>query len=292
MQPLPHLRDDPRDVGRSGAHLRDSVLRIALVHVGSDHLDPRPVRWRTPALDGAAPQHLAAAHASISGDLARHSGLADARLAHEQHEPAPPPAHVLDGRAQFLDLPPATDEDAGRQALERIRLARRWLGARRRGRDCRQRLPDRRCGRRPVLGRLGEQPQDQCLQRLWHLWVVPGRCDRRVVEVLGHDRQCVVAEEGRPTSHHLVEHRAQGIEVAAGIGGPAQGLLRRHVGDRPDHHALDGEARTVERNGQTEVAELRRAVSREPHVARFQVPVDDALRVGVLEGLANLDRDA
>ena len=51
------------------------------------------------------------------------------------------------------------------------------------------------------------------------------------------------------------------------------------------------QARLVERDGQAEVAELGGAVRGQPDVAGLEVAVDDAVRVGVLQRLADLIGD-
>ena len=42
--------------------------------------------------------------------------------------------------------------------------------------------------------------------------------------------------------HHLVQHRAEGEDVAAPVGRPPFDLLGRHVCDRPEHGARGGDA--------------------------------------------------
>ncbi len=106
--------------------------------------------------------------------------------------------------------------------------------------------------------------------------------------MLRDDADGVVAEERRPARHHLVEHRAERVEIAARVGRAAEGLLRRHVGDGADHHPLHGHARAVDGDGEAEVAEGGVAVGVEPDVAGLEVAVDDAATVGVLERQAHL----
>jgi hypothetical protein len=112
------------------------------------------------------------------------------------------------------------------------------------------------------------------------------------VKVLRDDRDGVVAEERRSARHHLVEHRAERVEVAARLGRTAERLLRRHVRDRADDHALERQARAIAGDREAEVAELRRAVGHEPHVGRLDVAVDDAAGVRVLERATQLVGDA
>jgi len=192
-----------------------------------------------------------------------------------------------------VDLGLPADEDPSRHAVEGVHVVcLAGCGCLRRGGRHRFEKLANLAGARGPLGRvLLEQPEDQGLQALRDLWVVPRGCDGRGVDVLRDDRHRVVTEKRRPARQHLVEGGAQGVEVAAGVRWAAQGLLRRHVGHRAHHHPLLGEPGTVEGEGQAEVAEARRAVGREPDVAGLQVPVYHAARVGVLEGVAELGGD-
>ena len=96
------------------------------------------------------------------------------------------------------------------------------------------------------------------------------------VDVLRDHAHRIVAQEGRPARQHLIDHAAQGVEVAARIRLPSEGLLRRHVGDRAEHHAFHRQPRAIESDGEAEVAELGGAVLGEPDVAGLEIAVDDA----------------
>ena len=162
-----------------------------------------------------------------------------------------------------------------------------WIGVDGRAvEDAAQLLRDVLRRRRALVRRLREQAQDQRLERLRALGVVPRRGDGRRVDVLADHADGVVAEERRPAGHHLVEHRAERVEVAARVGRAAERLLGRHVGDGADHHALHRHARAVEGDGEAEVAERGVAVGVEPDVAGLEVAVDDAAAVRVRERLA------
>ncbi len=82
--------------------------------------------------------------------------------------------------------------------------------------------------------------------------------------------------------------------VHVGVG---DGLLRRHVGRRPDRHAgrcsPEGAAIAggVERLGDSEVGDHRRA-ARHENVVRLDVAVDDVVTVRVGERARNLSQDA
>ena len=101
----------------------------------------------------------------------------------------------------------------------------------------------------------------------------------------------VVADERRPAGDQLVEHAAERVEVGARRRLAAERLLRRHVGDGADEHAVHRQARLLEGDGEAEVADLRRAVGGEPDVAGLEVAVDDAVLVGVREPAADALRD-
>ena len=93
----------------------------------------------------------------------------------------------------------------------------------------------------------------------------------------------VVPEERRPAGHHLVEHRAEGVEVGAGVRSTPQRLLGRHIGDCTDHHAVRGHAAAVQGHRQAEVAQHRRPFGSKPDVAGLEVAVDDAVLVRVVQ---------
>jgi len=87
--------------------------------------------------------------------------------------------------------------------------------------------------------------------------------------MLADDGHRVVPQEGGAARHHLVEHAPQGVEVGPGCHLPAGGLLGGHVGHRAYHHALLGQAGTVQGQGQAKVADLGHAIGSQPDVARL-----------------------
>ena len=143
----------------------------------------------------------------------------------------------------------------------------------------------------PVVRRLRKQPQDRRVGTRRDLGPVARGRDRRRAEVLADDRDCVVAGKRRLAGQQLVEHRAERVEVRAGVGGAAERLLGRQVGDRADEHPLDRSPRAAIGRGEAEVAEPGGSVVAEPDVGGLEVAVDDAARVRVLERPADVDRD-
>jgi hypothetical protein len=92
----------------------------------------------------------------------------------------------------------------------------------------------------------------------------------------------------------LVEHDAEGVEVGAAVEFFAQRLFGRHVVDGAGDAALAGDADAALTHREAEVDELDRgaalAVGVED-VGGLEVAVDEAVLVGVAEGLADLGRD-
>lgn len=115
------------------------------------------------------------------------------------------------------------------------------------------------------------------------------------VPVTDQDRPRVVEVERRGPGGDLVQHAAEGVEVAAVVDVVAADLLRRHVvrgahGDAGTGES-GGEADVVPESGYAEVADLHRAVA-EPHDVRgLQIPVHDALLVGVRQSGGRLLAD-
>ena len=87
--------------------------------------------------------------------------------------------------------------------------------------------------------------------------------------------------ERQPTVEHLIENDAERKDVAAGIEGPRQRLLRRHVLRRAEKHVRSREGRTARGErarqvlGQAEIDDLRTA-RRNDDVLRFDVAVDNS----------------
>jgi hypothetical protein len=157
--------------------------------------------------------------------------------------------------------------------------------------DCLQRLPHLRGAARALRGVLLQQAQDQGFEAGRAVRPVPGRRDRRRVQVLADDRHRLVAHERRPAADHLVQHGAEAVEVRLGRDLAAHRLLRRHVVHGADHHPRLRQPRTVHGDREAEVADHRPAVLGEPDVAGLEVAVDDALRVREFQTQASLRCD-
>ncbi len=102
---------------------------------------------------------------------------------------------------------------------------------------------------------------------------------------------------GHAPGQQFVEHDADGVDIAPSIDQrriPGD-LLRAHVGQRADQLPFAClqcfGRRRFEKSGDAEVEHLRLAQAIDQDVARFDVAVDDAPLVRVLEGVANPRRE-
>ena len=141
-------------------------------------------------------------------------------------------------------------------------------------------------GRVALLGLLGQQLDDDRLERPGHVGDELVERLRRVVHLLVGDGHRVVAAERRPAGDHLVQHDAERVEVAARIGLRALGLLGREVGGRAHHRADLGEVLLggrVHRPGDAEVGDLHLPAGADEDVGRLDVAVHDAVAVGEAE---------
>ncbi len=290
---IAQLGDDAGDLRRARSELPGEADGIRIADVGADRLGPGPVRGRALALVTAAPMDPRALHPGVGGQFLRRARLADPRLPDQQDQAAGSGSRLVDGGAQLAELLLAADEDAAGEAVEGVRLVLgRGAGQGRGQVDRLELVADLGGVRGAVLRSLGEQPQDERLERRGHVGAQPRGRHWHRAQVLAHDRDGVVARERRLAGEHLVEKGTERVEVGARVGRPAQRLLGRQVGDGPDQGALAlGAGAALAGQGEPEVAEPRALVLAQPHVRRLQVAVDDAAAVSVLERPADVDRD-
>src|SRR6266545_466335 len=106
--------------------------------------------------------------------------------------------------------------------------------------------------------------------------------------MLADDGDRPVTDEWCAASDHFVQHAAQRVEVRTRCNLTASGLFGRHVRHCADHHPSLRESSPTKRDRQTKIPELRRAIAGQPDIAGLQVPVDDSVRVGMVQRLADL----
>lgn len=126
-----------------------------------------------------------------------------------------------------------------------------------------------------MLGVAGRGPEHELVQLDGHRRVDDAGRRHGVVGVLVGDLHGLVALVRLLAGQHLVEHDAEGVDVAAGVGDAPGHELGREVGDRAEQGRP---GRRVGRRGagQTEVADLDPAVVGEQDVLGLQVAVHDA----------------
>ena len=89
-------------------------------------------------------------------------------------------------------------------------------------------------------------------------------------------------------AERLVADRGERVDVGGRAGSATVELLGGHVRDRAEHGAAARDLGPVGRGRDAEVSELRDAVLADQHVPGLHIAVDDPLRVGVVERLAEV----
>jgi hypothetical protein len=111
---------------------------------------------------------------------------------------------------------------------------------------------------------------------------------------LAEDRLRARARERRLATEHLVENAPEGVDVALRTRVPVRGgLLGAHVIRRAEREPRLGQPalpRRADGQGDAEVSNEGAAVLKED-VRRLDVPVDNALAVGIVQGSGDVDRD-
>ena len=128
---------------------------------------------------------------------------------------------------------------------------------------------------RALVRVLLRRPEHQLVDLLRHAWIAHARARHGIRGVLVGDLHGLLAAERLHTREHLVEHDAERVDVAAGVGHAARDQLGREVRDRSQQlRARCGVGACGA--GEPEVADLDAPVLREQHVLRLDVAVDQA----------------
>ena len=98
----------------------------------------------------------------------------------------------------------------------------------------------------------------------------------------------VVRGEGQLPGEHLVEHDAHGVDVRLVGDVVSPGLFRGDVVHRADGLVGHGLGLALQEPGDAEIGHLDGPVPQQHDVLGLDVPVDDALLVGVLQGQQDL----
>ena len=90
--------------------------------------------------------------------------------------------------------------------------------------------------------------------------------------------------EGQLSAQHLKEDDAHRVDIGPLVHGAAQGLLRADVVHRADGVPVDGTALAHGKAGNAEVHHLDLALFGHHDILRLDIPVDDAVFMGALQG--------
>ena len=107
--------------------------------------------------------------------------------------------------------------------------------------------------------------------------VLDGHCHRRL------------RLEGQPSGEHFVEHHAHRVEVRPIVGNVALGLLGAYVMHRADGLVGHGVHSAAGKPCNAEIGHLDGAVLEQHNVLGFDIPVNDPVVVGMLQGAQDLD---
>ena len=142
-----------------------------------------------------------------------------------------------------------------------------------------------------VVGRLGHADGDDLVEGDGELGAALGHAGRRVHDVRVGRRRVVVARERHLAGEGLDRQARQRVDVGGGPDAHALQQLGRHVVDRPEHLAGDGEgeARGVAR--EAEVGEVHGRARIEQDVGRLDVAVDHVGGMGRVERVGHRGED-
>src|SRR5918998_2689198 len=143
----------------------------------------------------------------------------------------------------------------------------------------------------PVGGVLGEHLDDEGVDGLGEGGVEPAGRGQGFRDVLHADGHGVVRPVGDDAGEQLVEDYAKGVEVAAGGGRLAEGLLRGEVARRPEDRVRRRDRGRRGGPRDAEVRNLQVAHVRDEDVLGLDVPVYDAALVGRPQRLGHLAGD-
>jgi hypothetical protein len=135
-----------------------------------------------------------------------------------------------------------------------------------------------------------QRAHDNILDRQRQIATEIARRNGRVLETRNQHRHRRIGFERHATGEHLVDHYAERVDVGrrSNVRQPLR-LFRRHIFRRSHHRSGDGQpAASTRAARQSKVGQVDPAVAIKHHIGRFDVAVDDAPAVGIVECAGNL----
>ena len=111
---------------------------------------------------------------------------------------------------------------------------------------------------------------------------------RTAVDVLNGNRHRGITVIGRSACHHLIHHDTQRIDIGTGIHPATLGLLGADVVYAAQCFLGEGIA-LGHHPGDTKVRNLDAAILQHHHIMGFDIPVNNATAVGMLQGFGDLN---
>ncbi len=193
-------------------------------------------------------------------------------------------------------------DEAGPRSGDVVRRNAPVLRRRHRRRDARGRGGERFCELRrcwkPIRRHLCQRPSDRTCNASRHGGAEVGHRPRLERHVHAEERVSRRGHERRLSRKHFVEYTRQRVDVGPPVHFPAARLLRTHVLRCPEHRARRGREGysvcllpSAPQQNDPEVDDERHAVSQED-VLRFDVPVHQAVLVGVAQRARDVPREA
>ena len=111
------------------------------------------------------------------------------------------------------------------------------------------------------------------------------------VQVLHGHGHGAVPIEGHASGEHFVKHHAAAVNIAASVRRLTAGLLGAEIMDGAHNAVALGQRGAIRHAGDAEIRDLDVALGVDEDILGLDVPVDNAVLVGVLEGRQNADGD-
>ena len=135
-----------------------------------------------------------------------------------------------------------------------------------------------------MIGVLGHGVQGDLLQTHRHIGIQTPQRLGVLLHLLQRHADGRLGIKGQLSAQHLKKDNTHRVDIGALIHRAAQGLLRADIVDRTDGVPVDGAALAHGKAGNAEVHHLYLALFGHHDILRLDIPVDDAVFMGTLQG--------